>query len=62
VIALIEPLELDAASRNLHLPVALGATLVFCATLRLRHGVSHLAGALFLGLYVGYVAAAIAAG
>jgi Ca2+/Na+ antiporter len=62
VIALIEPLELDAASRHLHLPVALGATLVLCATLRLRHGVSRLAGALFLGLYVGYVAAAIAAG
>jgi cation:H+ antiporter len=62
VIALIEPLELDAASRHLHLPVALGATLVLCATLGLRHGVSRLAGALFLGLYVGYVAAAVAAG
>jgi cation:H+ antiporter len=62
VIALIKPLDLDAATRHLHLPVALGATLVLCATLALRGGVSRLAGALFLGLYAGYIAAAIAAG
>jgi cation:H+ antiporter len=61
VIALIKPLELDAATRHLHLPVALGATIVLCATLRLRGGLSRIAGGLFVGLYAGYVAAAIAA-
>jgi cation:H+ antiporter len=61
VIALIKPLELDAASRHLHLPVALGATLVLCGTLRLRGGLSRPVGAAFLGLYAAYIAAAIAA-
>jgi cation:H+ antiporter len=60
VIALVKPLELDAASRNLHLPTALVATLVLCATLQLRGGVSRLGGGLFLGLYAAYIAAAIA--
>jgi cation:H+ antiporter len=61
VIALIKPLELDAATRHLHLPVALGATLVLCATIRLRGGLSRTAGVLFLGLYAAYIAAAIGA-
>lgn len=61
VIALVKPLELDAASRHLHLPVALATTLVLCATLRLRGGLSRPVGALFLGLYAAYIAAAIAA-
>ena len=60
VIALVEPLELDSDTRHLHLPAALAATLVLCATLALRGGLSRLTGALFLGLYAGYVAAAIA--
>jgi Ca2+/Na+ antiporter len=62
VIALIRPLDLDAATRHLHLPVALAATLVLCATLRLRAGLSRLTGVTFLGLYAAYIAAAIAAG
>jgi cation:H+ antiporter len=62
VIALVEPLDLDQATRELHLPAALGATLVLCATLRLRDGISRVTGAVFLGLYAGYIAAAIAAG
>jgi Ca2+/Na+ antiporter len=61
VIALVKPLELDHASRHLHLPVALATTLVLCATLQLRGGLSRPAGALFLGLYAAYIAAAIAA-
>jgi cation:H+ antiporter len=61
VIALIKPLELDDATRYLHLPAALAATIVLCATLRLRGGLTRLAGSVFLGLYVAYVAAAIAA-
>jgi cation:H+ antiporter len=60
VIALIKPLELDAATRHLHLPMALVATLVLCATLRLQGGLSRLTGVVFLGLYAGYIAAAIA--
>jgi cation:H+ antiporter len=62
VIALIKPLEFDAATRHLHLPVALAATLVLCATLRLRGGLSRPAGVLFLGLYAAYIAVAIVAG
>jgi len=62
VIAVVKPLELDAATRDLHLPVALGATLVLCATLALRRGLTRPVGALFLSLYGAYIAAAIAAG
>jgi cation:H+ antiporter len=61
VIALVKPLELDSATRDLHLPVALAATLVLCATLGLRGGLTRLAGALFLALYGAYIAAAIVA-
>jgi cation:H+ antiporter len=60
VIALIKPLELDAATQHLHLPMALAATLVLCATLRLQGGLSRTTGACFLGLYAVYIAAAIA--
>jgi cation:H+ antiporter len=59
VIALIKPLELDAATRHLHLPTALVATLVLCTTLRLQGGLSRTAGAFFLTLYAAYIAAAI---
>lgn len=62
VIALVKPLELDAASRYLHLPAALAATLVLCATLSLRHGISRVVGTAFLGLYAAYIVAAILAG
>lgn len=61
IIALVKPLELDAATRHLHLPVAVAATLVLCATLRLRGGLSRTVGLLFLGLYSAYIAAAIGA-
>lgn len=61
VIALVKPLELDAASRHLHLPVAAAATLVLCATLWLRGGLGRRTGACFLALYATYIAAAIAA-
>jgi cation:H+ antiporter len=62
VIAVIKPLELDAATRDLHLPVALAATLVLCATLALRGGLGRPAGIFFLALYAAYIAAAIVAG
>ena len=60
IIALVNPLALDAATRHLHLPVAVAATLVLCATLRLRDGLSRTVGVLFLSLYSAYIAAAIA--
>jgi Ca2+/Na+ antiporter len=44
------------------LPVALASTLVLCLTLRLRGDLSRPVGIIFLGLYVTYIAAAIAAG
>ena len=59
VIALVKPLELDAATRHLHLPVALAATLVLCATLWLCGGITRPIGAAFLTLYAAYIAAAI---
>ncbi len=62
VIALVKPLELDAATRHLHLPVALAGTLLLCATLWFRGGINRLTGMLFLVLYAAYIAAAIVAG
>jgi cation:H+ antiporter len=59
IIAPVNPLALDAATRHLHLPVAVAATLVVCA-LRLRDGLSRTVGVLFLSLYSVYIAAAIA--
>jgi cation:H+ antiporter len=60
IIAPVNPLALDAATRHLHLPVAVAATLVVCATLRLRDGLSRTVGVLFLSLYSVYIATAIA--
>ena len=62
VIALVKPLPLDDPSRHLHLPAAIGATLVLCAVLALRGGLGRAAGAGFLCLYLAYVAAAILVG
>jgi cation:H+ antiporter len=59
VIALVKPLDLDSASRHLHLPAAVGATAALCALLAVRGGVSRREGALLLGAYAGYLAAAI---
>jgi cation:H+ antiporter len=59
IIALVKPLDLDSATLDLHLPVAASSTLVLSALLALRGGVGRPAGATFLALYGGYVAAAI---
>jgi cation:H+ antiporter len=61
VIALVKPLALDDASRYLHLPVAVGATWVLCATLALREGLTRRVGAVLVAIYALYIAAAIAA-
>jgi cation:H+ antiporter len=62
VIAMVKPLELDADTRHLHLPVCLAATWLLASALALRHGISRATGAVFVGLYVGYIAAAIVVG
>lgn len=59
VIAVVKPLPLDDASRYLHLPVAFAATLLLCALLWFRKGLTRGDGAALVGLYLGYVAAAI---
>lgn len=60
VIAIIKPLPLDAATRHLHLPVAAAAPLILCGLVAMRKGIGRLEGALLLGLYGAYLAAAIA--
>jgi cation:H+ antiporter len=59
IIALVKPLHLDAASVDLHLPVAVASTLVLSATLGLRGGIGRLEGIMFLTLYAVYIGAAI---
>lgn len=60
VIALVRPLELDDRSRALHLPVAAASVVALTAAVAARRGLSRLDGAVLLGLYAAYVAAAIA--
>ncbi len=60
VIALVKPLPLDHATRVLHLPVAVGATVLLCLVLTVRRRLGRLAGAALVALYVAYVVAAIA--
>lgn len=62
MIALIKPLELDAATRHLRLPAAVGATPVLCAVLWLRRGITRSTGAGFLAIYAAYIVAANVAG
>jgi cation:H+ antiporter len=59
LIALIRPLELDGLTRALHLSVAVGSVLVFCAATALGKGLGRPAGAALLVLYAGYVATAV---
>jgi len=59
IIALVKPLRLDAISVQLHLPVAVGATLAFCGLLAVTGQVTHRTGAVLCVLYLGYLAAAI---
>ncbi|MDQ3876643.1 MAG: hypothetical protein M3322_14050 [Actinomycetota bacterium] len=59
VIALVQPLALDAGTRHLHLPAALVATTALCALLASRNGLGRTEGALLLGAYAAYVALAV---
>jgi cation:H+ antiporter len=62
VIALVRPIDLDAATRHLHLPVAGASGLALAALVGWRRGVRRGEGLALLALYAGYVGAAAAAG
>jgi cation:H+ antiporter len=59
VIALVRPIELDSATRHLHLPVAALSVLLLAAAVAARRGLSRADGALLLAVYAAYVAASI---
>lgn len=59
VIALVKPLSLDSATRALHLPVSVAATLVFCSLMAFRGRLGRAEGMGLVGLYSVYVAVAI---
>jgi cation:H+ antiporter len=60
VIALVRPVQLDAPSLHLHLPVAVGSVLVLCAVAGWQRVLGRAAGAALVVLYVVYVGAAVA--
>jgi hypothetical protein len=60
VIALVRPLDLDDASRYLHLPVAAASPAVFVALFAVRGGLGRAEGALLVALYAAYVGVAVA--
>ena len=60
LIALVRPLPLDAATRHLHLPAAVAATLLLCATARADRGIGRPAGALLVLGYAAYLVVAVA--
>jgi cation:H+ antiporter len=59
VIALVRPLDLDSASRWFHLPVAAASPVFLVFLLAWRGSLGRAAGALLVGLYVGYVSVAV---
>lgn len=59
VIALVQPLPLDAATRHLHLPAALVATAALCTLLASRRGLGRVEGGILLALYAAYLALAL---
>jgi cation:H+ antiporter len=62
VIALVKPLELDADTLHLHLPVAVASTATLCAILAVRSEIGRVVGAALLGLYAAYVGASVVVG
>jgi cation:H+ antiporter len=59
VIALVRPLDLGGLTRGLHLPVAVGSVLVFCAFAARGGGLGRGAGATLIVLYAAYLAVAV---
>lgn len=60
VIALIKPLRLGHDTTHFYLPVAAASPAIFAALLLARKRIGRIEGAALIGLYVAYVAAAIA--
>ncbi len=60
IIALVKPLTLGPQTTRFYLPVAAISPAIFAALLVVRKQLGRLEGALLTGLYVAYVAAAIA--
>jgi cation:H+ antiporter len=59
VIALVRPIELSGVTLMLHLPVAVGSTLLLCALVAWRSRLGRATGFSLLGAYAAYVAVAI---
>jgi cation:H+ antiporter len=59
VIALVHPLDLDSASRWLHVPVAAASPLLLACLLAWRRGLGRATGTLLLVLYAAYMTAAV---
>jgi cation:H+ antiporter len=59
IIALVQPIHLDAASRHLHLPICAASVLLLVALTARGRDLTRLKGTVLLTLYAGYVAAAI---
>jgi cation:H+ antiporter len=62
IIALVRPISLDAATHDLHLPVAAASVVVLVTCVATRGGISRGAGAVLLAVYAAYVAAAVMLG
>ena len=59
VIALVQPLPIDTATRHLHLPAALVATATLCTLLATRRGLGRVEGGILLALYAAYLTLAL---
>jgi hypothetical protein len=55
----VHPLDLDSASRWLHVPVAAASPLLLACLLAWRRGLGRATGTLLLVLYAAYVTAAV---
>jgi cation:H+ antiporter len=62
IIALVKPLDLDGATRWLHLPAAAAASALFSLVAWRAGGIGRRLGGVFLALYAAYVVAAVIAG
>jgi cation:H+ antiporter len=60
IIALVKPLTLGTQTTHFYLPVAVASPAILAAMLVVRKRLARIEGALLTGLYVAYVAAAIA--
>jgi cation:H+ antiporter len=60
IIALVKPLTLGSQTTRFYLPVAVASPAIFAAVLVIRKQLGRIEGAALTGLYVAYVAAAIA--